>query len=89
MYKIKWDTEIYSHFINVPIHENIFFQAHTLTELNSNFKIVIKCFINYLKFQEWCLLLQNKAQKHFLSTPYKARSEVVFNTGFFYILCQV
>lgn len=46
MYKIKWVTEIYSHFINVPFHENTFFQAHTLTELNLNFKIVIKCFIN-------------------------------------------
>lgn len=46
MYKIKWDTEIYSHFINEPFHENTFFQAHALTELNSNFKIVIKYLIN-------------------------------------------
>jgi hypothetical protein len=42
MYKIKLDTEIYSHFTNVTLHENTFFQAYTLTELNSNFKIVIK-----------------------------------------------
>lgn len=61
MYKIKWDTEIYSHFINVPFHENSF--AHALTELNSNFKIVVKYFINQLKFQDWCLLRTEQSIK--------------------------
>lgn len=44
MCKIKWDTDTYSHVTYVSFHENTFFQAHTLTELNKNFKIVIKCF---------------------------------------------